>query len=64
MEKVLAVIAGFALEIILFALIAWGVSVLVSYILDIDFGFWKAVGSLILLSIVGSFFKAQVVVNK
>lgn len=44
----LSIVLGF------YALIAWGVSVLVSFVFGIDFGFWKAAASLILLSIAGS----------
>lgn len=45
---------GIAIAIGFYALIAWGVSVMVSYVFEIDFGFWKAAASLFLLSIAGS----------
>lgn len=43
----------------IYALIAWGVSVLVSYVFGIDFGFWKSAASLILLSIFASYFRSS-----
>ena len=46
---------AFALGIL--ALVAWGVSVLVTYLFTIDFGFWKAVAALVLLWVVAGFFR-------
>lgn len=40
----------------IYALVALGVSALVSYVFDIDFGFWKAVALLLLCSLIGGFF--------
>ena len=54
MEKALGFVLAAAIVLGVNALFIWGVSVLVSYLFGIDFGFWKTAAALILLSIVGS----------
>ena len=53
MEKTVGVIALLIANIIVNVLIAWVISELVSYIFNVEFGFWKGVSSLILLWLVG-----------
>jgi uncharacterized membrane protein len=47
-----AVIGMVAVFCGVYALFAWCVSVLVSYVFGVDFGFWKTVAALLLLSLV------------
>lgn len=54
-----AVIVGCAIAFGIFALIAWIFSALISYVFGIDFGFWKGAATLVLLSIVGGYFRGR-----
>lgn len=55
----LAFLATLAIVFGIYALVAWGVAVMVSYVFDIDFGFWKTVCSLILISLVGGILRGN-----
>lgn len=54
---IIAYIVGAALAIGIYALVAWGVSVLVTFLFGLDgFGFWHAVAAMLLASIFGGLF--------
>lgn len=56
MEKFATIFVSALFVCGIYALFSWGVSVLVSYIFDVDFGFWKAAALLVLCSLIGGFF--------
>ncbi|MBG9774246.1 hypothetical protein ABD71_14725 [Brevibacillus laterosporus] len=52
----LSILGAVLLDIVINVFLAWVVSVLVSFVFGIDFGFWQSLASIILLSITSKIF--------
>jgi uncharacterized membrane protein len=63
MKTALYVIGILAVGFSIYAMIAYVVSVLISYILAMDFGFWKAAALLLVLSLLAGFIRGATPTN-
>ncbi|ATO51006.1 hypothetical protein P4V86_15410 [Brevibacillus laterosporus] len=63
-QSTLFILGALLLDIGINVFLAWVVSVLVTFIFGIDFGFWQSIASLILLSIVSKVFFSKMPENK
>lgn len=54
MKKAIASIIAALILIGFYALLAWGASILIEYVFEIEFGFWKTAAAWALLAIVGA----------
>ncbi|GGF88154.1 hypothetical protein [Paenibacillus abyssi] len=48
--KGIVILAAVLVSLGLYALIAWGVSVLIAFVFDYDIGFWRTVAAMFLVS--------------